>query len=74
MNSNTLNVAFGLFLPAAIAGLATGGSATLVAAWYAAMTLAVLTLAFLRHGLSRPVGVLIIAAYAAFVALLVTTA
>jgi cation:H+ antiporter len=72
MNSNTLNVAFGLFLPAAIAGLATGGSASLVAAWYAALTFAVLACAFWRRGLSRPVGLLIIAAYAAFVAILVT--
>jgi len=74
MNSNTLNVAFGLFLPAAIAGLATGGSATLVAAWYAAMTLGVLALAYLQHGLSRPVGALIIAAYLTFVTILVSTA
>jgi len=73
MNSNTLNVAFGLFLPAAIAGLATGGSATLVATWYAAMTLAVLALAYLHHGLTRLTGTLIIAAYLTFVTLLVTT-
>jgi cation:H+ antiporter len=74
MNSNTLNVAFGLFLPAAIAGLATGGSAALVATWYAAMTLAVLAMAYARHGLSRLTGTLVIAAYLAFVAILVATA
>ena len=74
MNSNTLNVAFGLFLPAAIAGLATGGSAALVATWYAAMTLAVLAMAYARHGLSRLTGSLVIAAYLAFVVILVATA
>jgi cation:H+ antiporter len=74
MNSNTLNVAFGLFLPAAIAGLATGGSAALVATWYAAMTLAVLALAYLHHGLSRLTGTLVIAAHLTFVTILVTTA
>jgi Ca2+/Na+ antiporter len=74
MNSNTLNVAFGLFLPAAVAGLAAGGSATLVAAWYAAMTLAVLALAYLHHGLTRLTGALVILAYLAFVAVLVATA
>jgi cation:H+ antiporter len=74
MNSNTLNVAFGLFLPAAIAGLATGGSAALVATWYAAMTLAVLGLAYAGRGLSRLTGTLVIAAYLAFVAVLVATA
>jgi Ca2+/Na+ antiporter len=72
MNSNTLNVAFGLFLPAAITGLATGGSAGVVAAWYAAMTVAVLALAFARRGLTRPAGALVIVAYAAFVATLAT--
>ncbi len=67
MNSNTLNVAFGLFLPATVTGLAAGGSATLVAAWYAALTLAVLILACARRGLSRLAGALIILAYAIFV-------
>jgi len=70
MNSNTLNVAFGLFLPAALTGLASGGSGITVASWYAALTLGVLALAYLRHGLTRPAGVLVIAAYAAFVATL----
>lgn len=74
MNSNTLNVAFGLFLPAALAGLTAGGDATLVAAWYAAMTFGVLALAYIHRGLSRLTGALIIAAYAAFVAILVTSA
>ena len=74
MNSNTLNVAFGLFLPATLAGLAVGGSASLVAAWYAAMTLAVLALAFAHRGLTRRTGALVIAAYLAFVAILVVTA
>jgi cation:H+ antiporter len=68
MNSNTLNVAFGLFLPAALTGLATGGSSTVVAAWYAALTLGVLAVAFVRRGLTRPAGALVIAAYAVFVA------
>ena len=70
MNSNTLNVAFGLFVPAAVTGLAAGGSGRVVATWYAAMTVAVLALAFARRGLTRPAGALVIAAYAAFVALL----
>ena len=37
------------------------------------MTLAVLALAFLQRGVSRPAGTLVIAAYPAFVAILVTT-
>jgi cation:H+ antiporter len=71
MNSNTLNVTFGLFLPATITGLVAGGSASLVATWYAAMTLGVLALAFAGNGLSRRTGSLVIAAYAAFVVVLV---
>ena len=72
MNSNTLNVACGLFLPAAITGLAAGGRSGLVAAWYATLTAAVLALALARSGLGRRVGLLIIAAYAGFVVTLVT--
>jgi cation:H+ antiporter len=72
MNSNTLNVAFGLFLPAAITGLAAGGSAGTVATWYAVLTLAVLVLAFACRGLTRAAGAVIIVAYGAFVATLVT--
>jgi cation:H+ antiporter len=72
MNSNTLNVAFGLFLPAALTGLSPGGSSAQVATWYAALTLAVLAVAFRGSGLSRRAGALIIAAYAAFVIMLVT--
>jgi Ca2+/Na+ antiporter len=72
MNSNTLNVAFGLFLPATITGLVAGGSASLVAVWYAAMTLGVLALAFAGNGLGRRTGGLVIVAYAAFVVVLVT--
>jgi cation:H+ antiporter len=71
MNSNSLNVAFGLFLPATITGLVAGGSASLVAAWYAAMTLGVLGLAFAGTGLSRRTGGLVIVAYAVFVVVLV---
>jgi cation:H+ antiporter len=71
MNSNTLNVVFGMFLPAAITGLASGGASGAVAVWYAVMTLGVLVLAALYNGLSRRAGALIIGAYLAFVVTLV---
>ena len=39
MNSNALNVAFGLLLPATVVGLgASSEPATLVAAWYLGLT------------------------------------
>jgi cation:H+ antiporter len=68
LNSNTLNVVAGLLLPGAVIGLGPpSGQAGLVTVWYAALTLAVLALAYRHHGLSRRSGLLIIAAYAVFV-------
>jgi cation:H+ antiporter len=68
MNSNMLNVVIGLFLPGVVLGL---GSATaddvLVAIWFAGLTVGCLVAAFVRSGLSRSVGLLIVAAYVVFV-------
>ena len=69
LNSNTLNVIAGLLLPGALLGLgAPSGQALLVTAWYAGLTLAVLTLAWRHQGLRRRHGAAIIAGYAAFTA------
>ncbi len=72
LNSNSLNVAFGLLLPGAILGLAppsTSGSVTV--GWYVGLTALTLVLAFLRSGLGRLAGWAIVAGYGLFVALLV---
>jgi hypothetical protein len=75
MNSNALNVAVGLFLPATIVGLSTrSGQATLVAAWYLALTAFALGGAYLAGGLTRVHGLLIICAYLAFVGALIASA
>jgi cation:H+ antiporter len=67
LNSNTLNVVVGLLLPASVIGLGRpSGQAVLVAAWYVALTLAVLALAYRDRGLGRGTGSMVIAAYAAF--------
>ena len=71
MNSNALNVAAGLLLPASFVGLgATSASATFVALYYLGLTALVLASAYLRSGLNRLQGVLIVCAYAAFVSAL----
>jgi cation:H+ antiporter len=68
LNSNTLNVAIGLLLPATILGLGSPtGQTTMITLWYALLTFAVLGVAYLRHGLGRVVGSLIVAAYAVFI-------
>jgi cation:H+ antiporter len=74
MNSNALNVAVGLLVPAVIVGLKTSsGQATLIAAWYLAMTALALPVAWFARGFDRRHGALTILAYAAFcVAVLVT--
>jgi Ca2+/Na+ antiporter len=75
LNSNALNVAFGLLLPGALVGLgAASGVGTLVAAWYLGLTLLALACAYRARGLERAHGVLIILGYAAFVAALIAVA
>jgi cation:H+ antiporter len=67
LNSNTLNVVAGLLLPAAFIGLGRpSGETVLITAWYVGLTAALLTVAYLRRGLSRGVGLLVIAAYVVF--------
>ena len=75
LNSNALNVTAGLLLPTAILGLGQpSGQTTFVAASYLALTAFVLVAAYAGRGLRRPVGLVIIAAYMAFAAILVATA
>lgn len=75
MNSNALNVVVGLMLPGTALGLgSSSGGAILVAAWYLGLTVVALTGAYRARGLRRPEGVLIIAGYVAFAALVATQA
>ena len=67
LNSNTLNVVFGLLLPAAVIGLGRpSGQATLIAAWYLGLTAVLLAFAWRDRGVFRKTGILVIAAYAVF--------
>ena len=72
LNSNAINVLAGLLIPASLAGLGPrSGQSTLVAAWYAGLTVLSLALAYRGRGLGRMSGVIIIAGYLVFVAALV---
>ncbi|MHB8436709.1 MAG: sodium:calcium antiporter [Acidimicrobiales bacterium] len=72
MNSNALNVVAGLLIPSVVLGINPGGSESLnIAWWYGAMTLGCLAVFFLRRGLSRGLGALILIIYVAFVASLI---
>jgi len=78
LNSNAINVVAGLLIPASLAGLGPGsgpgfGQGTLVAAWYAGLTVLALALAYRGRGLGRASGTAIIAGYLAFVTALVIT-
>jgi cation:H+ antiporter len=74
LNSNTVNVVAGLLLPGVVVGLGRPAfQAALVTGWYAALTLAVITLAYIRRGFSRWAGVVIIASYVAFVVTVVAS-
>ena len=72
LNSNTLNVVAGFVLPATFLGLARPSGQTLfITAAYVGLTMLTLVLAFAGRGLRRAAGWLIVAGYAAFVAILV---
>jgi cation:H+ antiporter len=68
LNSNNFNVLCGLLIPSVILGLApTLGGGAPIAGWYFALTAFCLTAAYLRHGLGRVSGALIVLVYAGFV-------
>jgi cation:H+ antiporter len=67
LNSNTLNVAVGLLIPAALIGLGRPSGQTILAAvWYLGLTSAVLAFAYRDRGIGRLTGILVIAAYLVF--------
>ena len=75
LNSNTLNVALGLVLPAAVVGLGRpSGQATLITSWYIGLTAATLAFAYRDRGIRRYTGILIIAAYVVFAGCVLITA
>jgi cation:H+ antiporter len=75
LNSNALNVAAGLLVPALIIGIGRPiSSVSAVAGWYLALTVGVLVLAYRDSGLRRSMGVAVIAAYGVFVGVIVSTA
>jgi cation:H+ antiporter len=75
MNSNAINVAAGLLLPATIVGLGPpSGQGALVAVYYLALTAFSLTCAYLGRGLLRGHGVLVICGYLAFAGVVLSAA
>jgi cation:H+ antiporter len=75
LNSNTLNIALGLLLPAAVIGLGQpAGQTTLIAVWYLGLTAAMLAFAYRDRGVRREIGILVIAAYLVFVGSLLVPA
>jgi cation:H+ antiporter len=75
LNSNTLNVAVGLLLPAIFIGLThLSGVDFVVAGWYVGLTVLTLALAYAGRGLRPWSGWLIILGYAGFVVTLLAIA
>lgn len=74
LNSNNFNIAIGLLVPAAVAGTGTGGRGILVVAiWCLALTALTTVTVHRRGGLGRGAGVVVLAAYGAFVGAVVAT-
>ena len=68
LNSNNLNVLAGFLVPAAALGLGHPSSPDLVVAYfYAGLSLVALSMAYVRRGLGRLTGVVIVVGYSAFV-------
>ena len=75
LNSNALNLAFGLLLPAALVGLGeTSSREVFVALWNLGLTAVVLVLAYRNQGLRRQSGIVILVAYVLFVVTLIASA
>jgi cation:H+ antiporter len=75
LNSNALNIFFGLLVPTTILGLgAPSGQTTFVAAAYLAMTVLALACAYVNRGLRRGAGWAIITAYLLFAGILIAIA
>jgi cation:H+ antiporter len=75
LNSNALNVAAGLLLPAVVTGLgAPSAQASLIAAWYLVLTLVALGFAYRDRGVHRVTGFVIIGGYLVFLGSLLATA
>jgi len=75
LNSNTLNVAAGLLLPATIIGLgAPSVHSALIAVWYLGLTALAMAFAYRDGGVRRATGVLIIGSYLVFLGSLLATA
>src|SRR5215467_5642596 len=67
LNSNALNVAAGLLIPAALIGLGPPSGQTILAAvWYLGLTTVVLAFAYRERGIGRLTGIMVIAAYLVF--------
>jgi hypothetical protein len=75
LNSNALNVAAGLLLPATITGLGPPSAhSVLIAVWYLGLTAAALAFAFRDGGVRRATGAFVIGAYLVFLGSLLATA
>jgi cation:H+ antiporter len=75
LNSNSLNVLFGLLVPGVVLGLvAPTAPSMLIAGWYVGLTLVAVVLAFAGRGLRRSGGWLLVVLYGAFVVALLAVA
>jgi hypothetical protein len=75
LNSNALNVAAGLLLPASITGLGpVSAHSVLIAVWYLVLTAAALAFVFRDGGVRRATGAFIVGSYLVFLGSLLTTA
>jgi Ca2+/Na+ antiporter len=75
LNSNALNVTFGLLVPATVIGIGGPSSqTTLITVWYAGLTAVVLGFAYRDRGIRRPIGAVVVVAYVISTGSIITVA
>jgi len=72
LNSNTINILFGVCVPATILGLGSMAKQTIFSAWWLiGTTIIALFLLYLKKGFNRVSGAIIVGLYLAFVAIMI---
>jgi cation:H+ antiporter len=72
MNSNTINILFGICLPATILGLGTFARQTVFSVWWLmGMTIIALLLLYFKRGFNRMSGAIIVGLYLVFVMIMI---
>jgi cation:H+ antiporter len=73
LNSNTINILFGMCIPASMLGLGTFAGRTILSVWWLiGMTMIALLLLYFKKGFNRMSGAIIVGLYLVFVIMIIS--